>query len=77
MINDKKVDKIYSHIHFPFPEKKLVDPGNREFLKTRKIPFPGSGIPENDKKKAPGKFFREKIYSRLGNPGMGIPGSNL
>ena len=43
VINGQKVNKIGV---IPGPGKKLIDPGNKEFLKMKQIPFPGSGIPD-------------------------------
>ena len=43
MINVQNVNKIDIIL---VPVKKLVDPGNRELSKMRKIPFPGSEIPD-------------------------------
>ena len=68
-VNGQKVDKVDKIVIIPDPGKKLVDPGNREFLKMREIRFPGSGIPDYSYKKIfPGNFLGKK----LGTPG--IPG---
>ena len=44
---------------FPFLGKKLLDPGNWEFSKMRKIPFREAGL--ENLKNVPGNFFWENI----------------